>query len=105
VSEKAESSAIGQIKLHFLTPFYIDLLARDDEHLVIEGPRHNLLYLEPIFLVPMIGYGDAIQSPGLYLSYYPSDNFLGGRPKEGSLTTMGMQIQLQLNLSFPLKLW
>ena len=53
----------------------------------------------------MLGGSDAIQSPGLYLGYYPSDNFLGGRSKEGSLIAMGMQVQLQLNLSFPLKLW
>lgn len=105
MSEKAKSSAIGQKKLHLLAPFYINLLARYDEHLVIKGLRYNLLYLEPIILIPILGDSDAIQSPGLYLGYYPSDNFLRGRSKEGSLTTMGMQVQLQLNLSFPLKLW
>ena len=82
----------------------IALPGTGDEHLVIKGPCYNLLHLEPIFLVPMLGDGDAIQSPGLYLSYYPSDNFLGGRSKESSLATMGMQVQLQINLSFPLKL-
>lgn len=105
MGEKAEGGAIGQKKLYLLAPLYINLLARYDEHLVIKGLRYNLLYLEPIILIPMLGGSDAIQSPGLYLGYYPSDNFLGGRSKEGSLIAMGMQVQLQLNLSFPLKLW
>jgi hypothetical protein len=53
----------------------------------------------------MLGDSDTVQSSDLYLGNYPCNYIFIGFSKEGSLTTMCMQIQLKLNLLFPLKPW
>jgi len=53
----------------------------------------------------VLGDSDTIQASDLYLGNYPSDYIFIGISKECSLTTMCMQVQLKLNLLFPLKSW
>jgi len=70
----------------------IDLPTRDDEHLAIKGLFYNLLYLESVVLVIVLGDSDAVEPFGLYLSYYPGDDFLIRRPEASGFIAVGVQV-------------
>jgi len=52
----------------------------------------------------MLGDGDAIRSRGLYLSYYPSDNSLGGRFKKGKPQSNAHEAYLEISISYTFEL-
>ena len=109
VGDEPEGDIAGKVQLHQvkqrlvnLQEYLIDLLAGDDQYLIIEIAMDYLLHFISVGISVMLCDGDAVQS----LSFDCGDDLphdVRGRMRTGCcLTTMGMQVQLQTAIPYSL---
>ena len=107
VGDKPEGDIAGKVQLHQvkqrlvdLQEYPIDLLAGDDQDLIVEIAMDYLLHFISVGMSVMLCDGDAVQS----LSFDCGDDLLHdvwGRMRTGCcLATMGMKIQLQTAIPY-----